>query len=147
MTIRPMTPDDRDTFKALSTEFYNSKAVSHPIPEEYHDRAFDHMMEDDRYSRCYFAEEQGTVIGYALLSLTYSREAGGMAVWIEELYIRPEYQGAGLGGRILDLILAAYPDAKRFRLELTTGNPAEHLYTRKGFERFPYEQMVYDRLI
>jgi hypothetical protein len=55
--------------------------------------------------------------------------------------------GAGLGGRILDLILAATPDAKRFRLELTTGNPAEHLYTRKGFERFPYEQMVYDRLI
>ena len=145
MTIRPITPDDRDTFTALSAEFYNSTAVSHSVPPEYHARAFDHMMADDRYSRCYFAEEKGNIAGYALLSLTYSREAGGMAVWIEELYIRPEYRGMGLGGKIMDFVFDAYPQARRFRLEMTDGNPAEHLYTRKGFERFPYNQLVLDR--
>ena len=145
MTIRPITPNDRNTFITLSTEFFNSTAVTHPIPPEYHVRAFEHMMADDRYSRCYFAETEGNIAGYVLISLTYSREAGGMAVWIEELYIRPEYRGIGLGGKIIDYILASHPDAKRFRLEITADNPAEHLYIRKGFERFHYEQFTLDR--
>lgn len=143
--IRRLTIEDRDLFMELSTEFFKSDAVSHGIPESYHERAFDHMMADDRYSHCYIAKKNGCPAGYALLSLTYSREAGGMAVWIEELYIRPEFRGHGLGSEFLDFILETYSDARRFRLEMTHDNPAEHLYKRKGFEPFPYEQMVHDK--
>lgn len=143
--IRPITKDDHQLFIDMSTEFYTSSAVCHSIPPEHHERAFWHMMEDDRYSRCYIAEHNGKAAGFMLISLTYSREAGGMAVWLEELYIRPEYRNAGLGGEFMDYILNEYKDAKRFRLEITSGNPAVHLYKRKGFEPFGYEQFILDR--
>ena len=143
--IRPLTNTDKELFIEMSTEFYTSSAVCHSIPAEHHTLAFDHMMEDDRYSRCYIAEHNGKEAGYMLISLTYSREAGGMAIWLEELYIRPEFRNMGIGGEFMDYIMTEYKDAKRFRLEMTHGNPAEHLYKRKGFEPFEYEQLVLDR--
>lgn len=143
--IRPLTNADEQLFMEMSREFYTSSAVCHPIPDEHHRLAFDHMMADDRYSRCYIAEQDGKAAGFMLISLTYSREAGGMAIWLEELYIRPEFRNSGLGGRFLDYIMTNYKDAKRFRLEMTHGNPAEHLYKRKGFKPFEYEQLVLDK--
>lgn len=143
--IRPLSENDYQLFIDMSTEFYNSSGVSHSIPKRHHHDAFCHMMEDDRYSHCYIYEHEGKAAGYMLLSLTYSREAGGMAVWLEELYIRPEYRSMGIGGELMDYLTAKYGDAKRFRLEITHGNPAEHLYSRKGFEPFGYAQMVLDK--
>lgn len=140
--IRPLTITDRELFLTLSREFFSSDAVSHPIPEEYHTLAFEHLMESDNYAHCFIIEAGGKPAGYALTAVTYSREAGGMAVWIEELYIRPEFRGAGLGTKLMEFLAANYKDAKRFRLELTNGNPAEHLYKREGFSPFPYKQMV-----
>jgi len=143
--IRPLTRSDEQLFMELSAEFYSSSAVVHPIPEENHRSTFLHMLQDDRYSRCYFMEHEGKTAGFCLISLTYSREAGGMAIWLEELYIRPDFRNLGLGGEFMDYIMSEYSYAKRFRLEMTVGNPAEHLYIRKGFEPFPYQQFVMDK--
>lgn len=143
--IRPLTQADKQLFIDMSCEFYSSSAVEHTIPENHHLLAFDHMMADNRYARCYISEQDGKPTGYMLISLTYSHEAGGMVVWLEELYIRPKYQSRGIGGEFIDYIMSNFKDAKRFRLEITHGNPAAHLYERKGFVPLPYEQMVCDR--
>jgi ribosomal protein S18 acetylase RimI-like enzyme len=84
--------------------------------------------------------------GYALISLTWSNEAGGISVLLEEAFIAPEYQGQGLGTAFLDFIEREYKDsAKRLRLEVTHSNiRAIRLYEKKGYERFDYLQMVKD---
>ena len=35
--------------------------------------------------------------GYALLAKTFSQEAGGLVVWLDEMYVRPAYRSKGLG--------------------------------------------------
>ncbi len=54
---------------------------------------------------------------------------------IGRLMVFPEYQGKGIGTRMLEKIEAAFPDAKRF--ELFTGTKSAHnirLYKRLGYK-------------
>ena len=35
---------------------------------------------------------EGEIVGYLLTAKTYSREAGGLVLWLEEMYMRPAYR-------------------------------------------------------
>lgn len=57
------------------------------------------------------------------------RDEGGSR-WLEHFYIAPSHQGAGVGGRILTMLL---DDAVTHRLNVLRGSPAQALYERHGF--------------
>ena len=141
MNIRKITAADRAVYLQLSEEFYHSEAVLHPVPSEYFERSFEEMMRSDEYLLCYLLERDGETIGYALLAKTWSVEAGGAVVWLEELYLRPDYRGQGLGSVFLAFMTREIP-AERYRLEVEPDNHrAKALYGRYGFEVLPYQQM------
>lgn len=143
--IRKLTAADRDIYLAMAHEFYHSPAVLHAVPDEYLRRGFDEMMRSDQYMQCMLLEHEGNTAGYALLSRTYSQEAGGICVWIEEIYLRPEYRQKGLGRAFFDALEQLLP-AARYRLEIEPDNQrAERLYRSLGFEALPYRQMVKDK--
>lgn len=142
--IRKLTAADRDIYLEMAHEFYHSPAVLHAIPDEYLRRGFDEMMRSDQYMQCMLLEHEGAVAGYALLSRTYSQEAGGICVWIEEIYVRPDYRQKGLGRAFFEALERLLP-AARYRLEIEPDNGrAERLYRSLGFEPLPYRQMVRD---
>ena len=116
ITFRRIAAGDREEFLAMSREFYTSEAVLHPIPDDHHARAFDELMRSDAYLVCYVMELAGQAVGYALLTKTYSREAGGLNVWVDELYLRPGYRGLGAGSAFFAFLEQAHP-AARYRLE------------------------------
>ena len=75
-------------------------------------------MEHTPYASAYIIEQDGKTAGYALLARSFSQEAGGMVTWIEELYIRPEFQGHGLGTAFFQFLEAQNDGTvKRYRLE------------------------------
>lgn len=141
--IRKINEGDRAAFIEMSRDFYSSPAVLHDVPDDYHDRAFDELMRSDEYLECLIFEiPEGGCAGYALLTKTYSREAGGIAVWVDELFVRQEFRGHGIGGRFFDWMSGNIP-AARYRLETEPENEgARRLYARHGYEEFPYLQMV-----
>lgn len=57
------------------------------------------------------------------------RDEGGSR-WLEHFYIAPSHQGAGVGGRILTMLL---DDGVTHRLNVLRGSPAQALYERHGF--------------
>ena len=68
-----------------------------------------------------------------------------MAVWIEELYILPQFRGKGYGTTFFSELRQQYPNAARFRLEVEPDNDgAKALYGRMGYEILNYGQMVLD---
>lgn len=144
--IRPITAEDRETYLALCREFYHSPAVLHPVPEEHFARTFDRIRTGSPFVKGYLLEQDGTAAGYALLAVTFSQEAGGEVWWIEELYLRPEFQGKGMGTELFSYLEEHRPGAvTRFRLELEPGNlDARRLYERLGFSTLGYGQMVRD---
>ena len=128
----------------MMREFYASPAVLHPVPDTYFIRTADALDQKSPYVAAYIAEHQGVPAGYGLVSLTYSNEAGGLVVWLEELYIRDFARGFGLGTELIGYIETQYRDqAVRFRLEVEEENHAAvRLYRRKGYTSLPYAQMV-----
>ena len=142
--IRRITRGDRELFLRMTRMFYDSPAVLHKIPDEYHEAAFEELMRSDAYLDCYILEKDGEPAGYALLNYTYQHEAGGRVVWLEELFVLPEFRSEGLGGEFFEYAERNIP-AARFRLELERDNVrAGRLYGRMGYENLPYEQMIKD---
>lgn len=101
-------------------------------------------MRSDVYLMACLLFQGDTPVGYGLLSRSFSPEAGGPVVWVEELYIRPQARGAGLGSAFFSWLEQTLP-AARYRLEVEPDNlGAIRLYRRKGYAPLPYLQMVRD---
>ena len=61
-------------------------------------------------------------------------DAAGTSVMIRQLYVRPAFQGCGIGGMLLDEIIESFPDATLFRLEVEEANTrATGFYVSQGF--------------
>ena len=144
MQIRPMTPADREAVLTMEEALYTS-AVEHPVPRAHMERAFSDAVGDNPHLTGWLLEEDRQPAGFAYLTFFYSCEAGGLVVMLEELFVREQLRGRGLGQQFLQWLYRQYPDAARFRLEVTRDNPAARLYARSGFSRLDYDQMICDR--
>lgn len=144
--IRPINQNDRKTYLDLSREFYHSKAVLHPVPERHFEDTFRQLTSGSPFAKGFLILEAGEAAGYCLLAVTWSQEAGGQVWWLEELYLRPEFQGMGLGSHVIQQLRDIRPpEVTRFRLEVEPDNQgARRLYEYLGFRDLGYRQMVLD---
>ncbi len=140
--IRRFQRGDEALFCHLAALFYRSDAVLAPVPAEHHRRAFAELMRSNDYLEGYLLECDGEAAGYALLIKTWSQEAGGPVVWIDELFLLPAYRSRGLGTEFFRYLEQHVP-AAAYRLEVEPENErARALYARLGFEPLPYSQMI-----
>jgi diamine N-acetyltransferase len=141
--IRKFIREDKEKYIAMSKAFYASDAVLHNIPEKYIRKTFDEIMSGSPYADGYIIESDGKTAGYSLLAFTYSGEAGGVVLWIEDVYILPEYQGNGYGTELLKFLYNTYKNkVARIRLEVEKENRgAIKLYKKLGFEDLNYSQL------
>ncbi|MBE6824799.1 MAG: GNAT family N-acetyltransferase [Ruminococcaceae bacterium] len=143
--IRRITEADRELYYKYADIFYNSGVVNAPVPKENYKITFDEFMRSDDYVWCYIFECGGEPCGFAMLSRTFSQEAGGISVTVEEIYIDPEYRNRGMGTQFFQYMKENIP-AARYRIEVEEDNEkAKRLYEKMGFEVLPYIQMVIDK--
>lgn len=143
--FRPITEADRAAYLQMSRDFYLSDAVTHDIPAAHRERTLQALLTGTPYAAGFLLEHNGSTAGYALLALTWSQEAGGLTVWVEELYVLPDFRGLGLGREFLLALPRLYPDAARLRLEVEPDNHrAAALYAGLGYEILEYQQMIRD---
>ena len=141
--IRKFVPEDREDYIRSSTEFYNSSAVDKPVPREHFEQGFDEMMRSDVYVQGYMLVCDGNNVGYCVTMKTYSVEAGGITIWIDELFVLEEYRSKGLGRELFKYIEEnGDKKLRRIRLEVELENGrAISLYKKMGFEPAPYDGM------
>lgn len=143
--FRKITEADREMYYRYADIFYHTDVVNAPVPTENYRVTFDEMMRSDTYVTGYIFEDGGEPCGFVLLSRTFSQEAGGLSVTIEEIYIDPEHRSKGLATEFFEW-LKSDKSIMRLRLEVEDHNKgAMRLYERMGFELLPYLQMVIDR--
>lgn len=145
--IRKMGKEDMDLYLEMAEEFYHSDAVLHPVPDEYIRRTAAEALRSDEYVSIYMISTDGKDAGYAVTAKTFSQEAGGFVLWIEELYIRKEFRSRGLGREFFGYIEENKgEEVTRLRLEAEeTNSRAISLYKNLGYRRLEYVQMIKGR--
>ncbi len=142
--LRFITQDDRTELLKMMEEFYHTPGVLHEIPTDYFERTYEEILNGNPYVNAYIIQFERKTAGYCLLSHTYSNEAGGLTVWIEEVYVSPDFRGHKLTDKALRELFNLYGDTvARFRLEVTEDNKtAKKIYYRLGFKNLDYQQMI-----
>lgn len=89
----------------------------------------------DPSAGCQVAVVDGAVVGFALWYRTFSTWQGKPGLWLEDLFVRPEHRGSGLGKQLL-VSLAAICVARGWtRFEwwvLDWNEPAQGFYRSLG---------------
>lgn len=145
--IHRLTEKDKQVYIEMAKEFYHSDAVLHPIPDEHFEHTAKEALRSDVYAGIYLFESDGETAGYGLTAKTFSQEAGGIVIWIEEIYIREKHRSKGLGREFFEFLEQQYKDsAVRFRLEVEPDNKrAMSLYEKLGYKKLDYIQMVREK--
>ncbi|WP_077533115.1 GNAT family N-acetyltransferase [Massiliimalia massiliensis] len=144
--VRYFKEQDKTAFLEMADRFYHMPAVLHSVDQSYFERTFDAIISGTPYAAGMLAEYEGKPAGYALLSLTWSNEAGGLVVWIEEAYVEAQFRSCGIGKELFAFIRREFDGkARRYRLEVTKDNlRAIKLYEALGYQPLDYRQMVLD---
>ena len=145
--IRPMNPGDRQAYISMAAAFYASDAVIRKVTVQVVESVFDDIIAGSPHIEGYMLlDEAGAGAGYALLAHSFSQEAGGRVLWVDEIYIRPEYRGIGLAKELLSFVKEHFAGkVKRIRLDVEADNEkAIALYEKMGFVPLNYQQMIID---
>ena len=146
LNIRKIKFDDKNDYINMARDFYATDAVLIHVDDSHFASTFEELMRSEDYAICYIFELDGKTAGYSLLAKTYSQEAGGFVIWIEEIFVLPEFRGRGIGREFFSFLLKKRPEnVKRLRLEAEKENEgAIRLYKSFGFDFLDYDQMIID---
>lgn len=141
--IRKMILQDKEEVFRMMRVFYDSPAVEHTAPDEILKKDIEDCLSDMPYLDGFVIEQSGELIGYAMTAISYTTEYGGLCVWLEDLYIKPEYRHTGKAREVFAFIEAYYPHAVRFKLEVEPENiSAVKCYQKYGYHVSPYAEMT-----
>ena len=139
--IRPMEEKDREQVLEMMRVFYASEAVLSNGSEEIFRTDIEQCVTGSPYLEGYIFEDAGQLQGYAMVAKSFSTEFGKPCIWLEDIYVKGQFRGLGIGSRFLRLMTEKYPHAV-LRLEVEAENTrAVHVYEKSGFQVIPYMEM------
>ena len=142
MKIRIMENADLSAVINMMRGFYASDAVLTNGSEEIFLADAVECVSDSPYLEGYVFENENGIHGYAMCAKSFSTEFGKRCVWIEDLFVKEEYRGQGIGSDFLAFISEKYSGCV-LRLEAEAENErAIHVYKKSGFEVLPYTELI-----
>ena len=139
--IRKMTEADRQTVVDMMRTFYHSPAVWTNGSEEIYNNDITACVGDSPYAEGYIFEGEKEIQGYGMIAKSFSTEFGKPCIWIEDLYLKEEFRGEGIGSKFFQYLEQEYPGTI-MRLEVEEENErAIAVYRKNGYEILPYMEM------
>jgi GNAT superfamily N-acetyltransferase len=134
--FKSATSDDIETLIVMIRDLYAHDGLA-PLDESITRRALLGVIGDDRFGRVFMILLENEVAGYAVLTFGYSLEFHGRDAFVDELYLRAEYRGLGIGKRALEFLtgVCAAEGVNALHLEVERANTsAQAVYRKFGFE-------------
>ena len=98
--IRSATPDDVPTIARLIRALAEYERLADRVVLREEDLR-DHLFGPRRYAEVLLAEDAGAVVGFALFFHNYSTFLAKPGIYLEDLFVDPEYRGRGHGKGLL----------------------------------------------
>jgi len=132
--LRPAESQDLPGILEMVRELAEFEHLSHAVvatEEGYRE----HLFGSRPVAEAIVAEAGEGLVGYAIHFATFSTFRGQAGIWLEDLYVRPDWRGRGLGERLLREVVgrAAQRGAGRCEWSVLDWNErAIRLYERMG---------------
>jgi GNAT superfamily N-acetyltransferase len=133
-SIRPAAPEDVPVIFGLVLELAAYERLSHEVTatEELLRR---NLFGERRHAEAILAREEETCAGFALFFHNFSTFLGKPGIYLEDLYVRPEFRGRGYGRAMMIHLarLARERDCGRFEWAVLNWNqPSLEFYRSIG---------------
>jgi GNAT superfamily N-acetyltransferase len=132
--IRPARPTDMATVARLIRALADYEKLSHEVILD-EERLREHLFGPKPYAEVLLAENDSRVVGFALFFHNYSTFLARPGVWLEDLFVLPEYRGQGHGKALLQAVARIAVERGCGRLEwsvLNWNKPAIDFYHALG---------------
>lgn len=100
LNIRPATANDAALLKKLIGELAEFERLSHEVEITEDDLRRDGYGAQPKF-RAFVAEWSGEPAGYAFIYTTYSTFKGSAGIFLEDLFVRPQFRSKGIGKALL----------------------------------------------
>ncbi len=132
--IRSATPADVPTIVSLIRALAEYEKLAHEVELD-EARLREHLFGARPYAEVLMAEVEGRSVGFALFFHNYSTFLGRPGIYLEDLFVLPEYRGHGLGKALLAGLAKLAVERECGRLEwavLDWNEPSIRFYESLG---------------
>ncbi len=145
INIRPARPDEA----GLVLDFIKKLAVYEKCADDVvaDEATLRHSLFMEHAAEVVFAEEDGTVVGFALFFHNFSTFVGRKGMYLEDLFVLPEKRGRGYGKALLKYVAKLAVERNCGRMEwicLDWNESALSIYRSMGAE--PLSEWTVQRL-
>jgi GNAT superfamily N-acetyltransferase len=132
--IRPAVPADVPTIASLIRALAEYEKLAHEVVLD-EARLQEHLFGPRPFAEVLIAEVEGRSVGFALFFHNYSTFLGRPGIYLEDLFVLPEYRGHGLGKALLAGLAQLAVERECGRLEwavLDWNEPSIRFYESLG---------------
>ena len=133
-TLRSASIDDVPTILGFITELAEYEKLAHEVVAT-EDTLRETLFGPTPYAQVIIAELAGVAVGYALIFHNFSTFTGRPGIYLEDLYVQPQYRGQGFGKLLLAYLARKAVDMNCTRVEwsvLDWNQPAIDFYRSIG---------------
>jgi GNAT superfamily N-acetyltransferase len=133
VTIRPAAVEDVPAILELIRALGDFERLAHEV-ETTEALLREHGFGPRPSYQALLAEEGGGAIGFALYFFTFSTFKARPTLYLEDLFVRPEARGRGIGRRLLAALARIAVERRCGRMEWSVldWNPAREFYFKLG---------------
>lgn len=127
-------PADAERLIPLLREFYAYEHIA--FDEADARRALVQLLDDARLGRFYLITIGDELVGYMVVTFGFSLEFKGRDAFVDELFLRADFRGRGIGTRALAVAkeMCREENVRALHLEVERANTgAQEVYRRAGF--------------
>jgi GNAT superfamily N-acetyltransferase len=132
--IRPATASDTPTIAALIRALADYERLAHAVSLE-EEQLREHLFGARPFAEVLLAEDAGAIVGFALFFHNFSTFRGQPGLYLEDLFVQPEYRGRGHGKALLAAVARLAVERGCGRIDWTVLNwnePALRFYRALG---------------
>ncbi|MGH8181613.1 MAG: GNAT family N-acetyltransferase [Steroidobacteraceae bacterium] len=116
ITIRPASREEVPLALEFIRDLARYERLEHEMSASEPDLR-EALFGERRYAEVVFACSDGTPVGFALFFHNFSTFKGRPGIYLEDLYVRPEARGRGIGKRLLAYLARTAVERRCARLE------------------------------
>ncbi len=134
LRIRKAEPSDITVILSLIKELAEFEKLSHLVTDS-EEGLRASLFGKEKFVEVYLAEYDGNIAGQALFFKNYSTFLGKPGIYLEDLYVKPEFRGKGIGKALLMKVINIAKERNYGRVEwsvLDWNKPAIDFYSSIG---------------